>query len=257
MTKISIKGIDSARLLEFFKRADIGSPQTLEIIGDKLVSRAYPKSKAFIKIEKIELPLKNGSETRVKLPMLSLSKMISSLALLKGDVDVDFEESNEIIDKTIIYNKKTKLTVPSGDLGLVSPPLPDDVWENLSNVNDSSMVFNLSLDDIGYLYKLNVIETGTTSKQIQRVGALKIGNKTLDFTNPSNDDGKDVWSHSITEIEKHDEESGEWLFNIRNLNYFQDVACKAYLKKSPKDDNIKILVLKGERSDMLIMLNKQ
>ena len=260
MAKVKLNDVDSKELIEFFKKADIKSSQTMEIVDGKLTSRAYPKSKAFIKTEKLDLTKylnKEDVKARLKLPMLSLDKMVSSLSLFKEKVNIEFTVANSIIEKTALSYDGTAFTVISGDLGLVLPTLPDDVWENLSNVSEAKTIFSITKEDVSKMYKMNVIETGTTSQSTQRIGALTLKNGVV-FSNPTNGvDSNDVWSHKIDAVEKIEDNREEWMFNIKNLSYFKHDNGKAFLKQSPNSENIKILVLDGEDSKMLIMLNKQ
>ena len=260
MAQIKLKNVSTAELKDFFKKSDIGSPQKFEILNGILFSKAYPKSKAFIKSEYFDLKpfadLKQIQE-RIKLPLISTKKMISALNLFKDNVDVEFSVSNSIIEKTKISSGDSSITVASGDLGLVLPPLPEDVWDKMVNVDESLIDFTMTSDDISKMYKMNVIETETTSANVSRIGGIKVETSGILFSNPdSGADSDEKWSHKITNVVKTHQISHQLMFNLRSLNLYSSEESKAYIKQAPTNPDLLMLILIGKNTEMVIVLNK-
>lgn len=186
MAKITLKDVHVDELLPFLKEINVPASQSLVITSQGIRSRAYPKSKEFIKNAFLETEnIWDGGDKIVEpliLPLLKLDKLIDALSFFKlGKVTIKMNTSDGYIASLVISNGVHTFTNKSDDASIVAPALPDNIWDSLSSEDDSVFLkLHLTNHDILDIIKLNTIADNKNGNSV-----IIMTEKGLVFTNDS------------------------------------------------------------------------
>lgn len=229
-TKVTIQNVDAKKLESFLKRTHIGkdSPQTYKLSSEGIESRAYPRSKSFIVANKTawdSLTDAKIPEMDLKLPMVDLDKLISSLGLFSGkkiSLVMDVEGGN--VGKIDVVDGKNKFSLKSGSLGTTPPFLPDDIFDKMFCLDDAKASFQLDKKSLGTINSMHTISRENSEETTIQVRK----------------DGTDVVFSSQQEMEE--QVGSDWNFSLEALKNDMDdstyVVNSSFISKMKDYDNV-------------------
>jgi len=260
MKKIKLTNVKVDMLKPFFDEIDIKSSQTITFTGSEINTKAYPKSKNYIKHKTIntEEIFTGGDkigDTKLLLPLNSLDSIEKVLKFYSdGDISMTLHIDEQYIAKIEFDNGVHKFIAKSSDVEHVAPVLADHVWSEFKSVDDSSVKATLTLERIKQIIKLHEI-SGSESGSI----AITNTEKGLVLSNSHNSfsDANDKWSFDIDNelVTENKLKIGESrIFDMSIMKLIKDNEVTMNIKNFSGNEDKSVINFYGNDNSMVICI---